>query len=253
MFNLAINTLKEIIRNKFLYLIVVFAILFLIFSIFLWQISLWEDNKIIIDFWIAMIEIFSIMWVLFVWSQLLFKEIEWKTIFLILTKPIKRYEFVLWKFFGFAIVLFLIFFLQSLLYFLILYINNIQITYLIVLSLFFIFIKILIFIWIVLFLSTFVSNIWTIVLSMLFYFASHSFSLVLDLVKNTSNTFLIYFVQLLNLLFPPFEALNIKNYIWSFVQIENSFLIYNFLYWIIYLVLILFFTNLIFNRKTFEN
>jgi len=100
MFNIALNTFKEIVRNKFLYLILFFAFIFIIFSISLWQLTIWDDNKIIVDFGLAMIEIFWIVWVLFVWSQLLFKEVEWKTIFLILSKPIKRYEFILWKFLG---------------------------------------------------------------------------------------------------------------------------------------------------------
>ena len=92
MLNIALNTFKEIVRNKFLYLILFFAFVFIIFSIALWQLTIWDDNKIIVDFWLAMIEIFWLVSVLFVWSQLLFNEIEWKTIFLILSKPIKRYR-----------------------------------------------------------------------------------------------------------------------------------------------------------------
>jgi ABC-type transport system involved in multi-copper enzyme maturation permease subunit len=45
-----------------------------------------------------MIEIFSFISVLFVGSQLLFKEVDGKTIFLILSKPINRYEFIIGKF-----------------------------------------------------------------------------------------------------------------------------------------------------------
>ena len=75
MINIALNTLKEIIRNKFLSLIVVFAILMIIFSIALWSLTIWENQKVIIDFWIWMIEIFWVISVLFIWSQLLFKEI----------------------------------------------------------------------------------------------------------------------------------------------------------------------------------
>ncbi len=253
MLNIALNTFKEIIRNKFLYLILVFAFLFIIFSISLGKLTIGEDQKVVTDFWIAMIEIFGLVWVLFVWSQLLFKEIEWKTIFLILSKPIKRYEFILGKFFGFSLVIFLITFLQSILYLIVLYFKAIEIESLIVFSLIFIFLKLIILVWIVLFLSTFMSNILTIIVSIMIYLVSHSFSLLLDLVLRTKIIFLEFWTKLLQLLFPPFEALNTKDYIGSFAKFDISFFLQNIAYSLFYLALILFFTILIFNKKKFEN
>lgn len=253
MLNIALNTFKEIVRNKFLYLILVFAFLFIIFSISLGKLTIWEDQKVVTDFWIAMIEIFGFVWVLFVWSQLLFKEIEWKTIFLILSKPIKRYEFILGKFFGFSLIIFLITFLQSILYLIVLYFKAIEIESLIVFSLIFIFLKLIILVWIVLFLSTFMSNILTIIVSIMIYLVSHSFSLLLDLVLRTKIIFLEFWTKLLQLLFPPFEALNTKDYIGSFAKFDISFFLQNIAYSLVYLALTLFFTILIFNKKKFEN
>lgn len=253
MLNIALNTFKEIVRNKFLYLILVFAFLFIIFSISLGKLTIWEDQKVVTDFWIAMIEIFGLVGVLFVWSQLLFKEIEWKTIFLILSKPIKRYEFILGKFFGFSLIIFLITFLQSILYLIVLYFKAIEIESLIVFSLIFIFLKLIILVWIVLFLSTFMSNILTIIVSIMIYLVSHSFSLLLDLVLRTKIIFLEFWTKLLQLLFPPFEALNTKDYIGSFAKFDISFFLQNIAYSLVYLALTLFFTILIFNKKKFEN
>ena len=139
MLNIIINTFKEIVRNKFLYLILFFAFSFILFSLALWKLTIWDDNKIIVDFGLSMIEIFWLVWVLFVWSQLLFKEIEWKTIFLILSKPIKRYEFILWKFFGFSACIFLIVLFQAILFLLVLFFKEIEIDYLIIFSLIFYF------------------------------------------------------------------------------------------------------------------
>mgnify|MGYP007125373732 CR=1 FL=1 len=121
MINIALNTFKEIIRNKYLYMIVFFWLIFIAFSIILWKLTIGEDSKIIVDFWLAMIEIFWLLWVLFVWSQLLFKEVEWKTIFLILSKPIKRYEFILWKILWFSMTILLITLFQSILFLIVLF------------------------------------------------------------------------------------------------------------------------------------
>jgi len=57
------------------------------------------------------------------------------------------------------------------------------------------------------------SNILTIMVSILTYFISHSFSLLLDLIIRIKSTTLELFIRTLQLLFPPFEALNTKDYI----------------------------------------
>lgn len=252
MFNIALNTFKEIVRNKFLYIIFIFAILFIIFSLSLGKLTIGEDQKVITDFWISMIEIFWLIGVLFVWSQLLFKEIEWKTIFLILSKPIKRYEFILGKFLWFWAILFLMTLFQSLFYIWVLYFQHISLEPLIFFSLFFILLKLLILVGLVIFFSTFMSTIMTIIVSIMMYFLAHSFSVLLGLILKTKILFLSIFVQLLQLLFPPFEALNTKDFIGSFDGFSLSFFIENTLYAFLYLGIILLLSILIFNRKKFE-
>ncbi|MDP2090390.1 MAG: ABC transporter permease [Candidatus Gracilibacteria bacterium] len=253
MINIALNTFKEIVRNKFLYLILFFAFVFIVFSMALGKLTIGDDTKIIVDFGLAMIEIFGLVGVLFVGSQLLFKEIEGKTIFLILSKPIQRYEFILGKFFGFSATIFLIIFLQSILFLIVLLIKDIEITKLIAFSLLFTFFKLEILLGLVFFFSTFMSNILTILVSLMIYFLSHSFSILQDIAYKTGNVVAVYFTKGLQLLFPPFEALNIKDIIGSFENFHLNFFLFNSAYSIVYLTIILFFTIQIFNRKKFEN
>ncbi len=252
MFNIALNTFKEIVRNKFLYLILFFAFVFIIFSILLWQLTIWNDKKIIVDFGLAMIEIFWIVGVLFVWSQLLFKEIEWKTIFLILSKPIKRYEFILWKFLGFSWTIFLIVLFQAILFLWVLLFKGIEIDYLIIWSLIFTFFKLEILLSLVFFLSTFMSNMLTILVAMMIYFLSHSFSLLITMAERTKNEIILYFTQGLQLLFPPLEAINTKDVIGSFSNYSFNFFLFNTFYSLVYLAIILTLTVIIFDRKKFE-
>jgi ABC-type transport system involved in multi-copper enzyme maturation permease subunit len=253
MLNIALNTFKEIVRNKFLYLILFFAFIFILFSVLLWQLTIGDDNKVIVDFWLAMIEIFWLVWVLFVGSQLLFNEIEWKTIFLILSKPIKRYEFILWKFSWFSWTIFLIILFQSILFLTVLFFKNIEITNLILFSLLFTFFKLEILLSLVFFFSTFMSNILTILVSLSIYFLSHSYSILLDMANRSKDQILIYLTEWLQLLLPPLEALNIKDIIWSFSSFTYKFFLFNSVYSIIYLIIVLYFTVQIFNKKKFEN
>ncbi len=253
MINIALNTFKEITRNKFLYLIVFFAFVFIIFTLSLGKLTIWDDAKVIVDFWLGMIEIFWFLGVLFVWSQLLFREIEWKTIFLILSKPIKRYEFIIWKFLGFSFCIFLITILQSLLFLIVLYLKDLDISYLVIWSLIFTFFKLEILLALVFFFSTFMSNILTILVSVMVYFVSHSFSLILDLVWRSKSIIISSFIKWLQLLFPPFEALNIKDVIWSFTDFKAMYFVFNSFYSLAYISLIILFSVIIFNKKKFEN
>jgi len=253
MFNIALNTFKEIVRNKFLYMILFFGFIFIIFSLSLGQLTLGDDNKIIVDFGLSMIEIFWLIWVLFVWSQLLFNEIEWKTIFLILSKPINRYEFIIWKFLGFTGTISLIVLVQSLLFLWVLLIKDIEITRYIVMSLVFTFFKLEILLALVFFFSTFVSTIITILVTIMIYLASHSFSAILDLAVRLKNEWLQIFIKGLELLFPPMEALNIKDVIGTFQNFWIKYFVFNSFYAIMYIIVIMYFTILIFNRKKFEN
>lgn len=253
MLNIAINTFKEIVRNRFLYLILFFAFVFIIFSISLGKLTIGDDEKIIVDFGLAMIEIFGLVWVLFTGSQLLFKEIEWKTIFLILSKPIKRYEFILWKFLWFSATILLIILFQSILLLIVLWIKWIEINSLILFSLLFTYFKLEIVLAMVFFFSTFMGNMLTILISLMIYFLSHSYSLLLEMAIRTQNIVIYYFTQGVQLLFPPFEALNIKDVIGSFTNFHINFFLFNSFYSIAYLSILLLWTILIFNKKRFES
>lgn len=253
MFNIAINTFKELTRNKILYMILFFGVLMIIFSLTLASLSMWQTSKIVLDFGLAMIEIFWLIIVIFIWSQILFKEIEWKTIYLILSKPISRYEFILGKFGGFTMILALIIFLQSLIFWIILFYSKTPFDSLIIYSIFFIFLKLIVLFAIILFFSSFISSILSIILTFLIYIISHSVTAIIDMAISWNNYFMKNFGKILYIIFPNFEALNIKNVIFSPVKINIEYIAINSIYSILYLVIILILTVLIFNKKTFEN
>jgi ABC-type transport system involved in multi-copper enzyme maturation permease subunit len=98
MFPIALNSFREFIRNKILTLITFFAVVLIGFSLFLASISMGEVSRLVRDFGIQMIEWFGVVTVVFLGSQMLFRELEGRTIYLILSKPIERYEFLIGKF-----------------------------------------------------------------------------------------------------------------------------------------------------------
>lgn len=97
---IAFNTFRECIRDRILYNLLIFAILIIGLSGILSTLSIGEQVRIILNIGLAAIEIFGVMMAIFLGIGLVYKEIERRTIYTILSKPIKRYQFLIGKFSG---------------------------------------------------------------------------------------------------------------------------------------------------------
>lgn len=97
---LAINTFREAVRDKVLHSIFFFAAIGIIFSVFLKEITIGDQAKVIRSIGQGGIDIFSAIISMFLGISLLYKEIEKKTIYTILSKPIPRWIFVIGKYCG---------------------------------------------------------------------------------------------------------------------------------------------------------
>ncbi len=116
----------------------------------------------------------------------------------------------------------------------------------------FTFLKMEILLALVFFFSTFMSNMLTITVSLMVYFLSHSFGNIIDMAVRSKSIVFENFTRGLQLLFPPFEAMNIKDLIGSFDKFTTQFYLMNSFYAVAYAALIIYLTVLIFNRKKFE-
>ena len=104
-FAIAINTFKETIRDKILYNLLVFALLIIIASMLLQELTISQQIKIVKDVCLGSISIFGVLIAVFIGIGLVSREIERKTIYTIVSKPIHRYQFLLGKFLGLLITL----------------------------------------------------------------------------------------------------------------------------------------------------
>ena len=100
---IAINTFREAVRDRVLYGVIGAASAVLLFTLALAELSLDQQRRVVLDVGLASISIFSIVVAVFLGSSLLYKEIERKTLYVILPKPIRRHEFLLGKYVGIAI------------------------------------------------------------------------------------------------------------------------------------------------------
>jgi Cu-processing system permease protein len=100
---IAINTFREAVRDKVLYGVLGFASAVLLFTLALAELSLNQNRRIVLDLGLASISLFAVVTAVFLGSSLLYKEIERKTLYVILPKPIRRHEFLLGKYVGIVV------------------------------------------------------------------------------------------------------------------------------------------------------
>lgn len=100
---IALNTFRETVRDRVLYAILVFAALATLAGLVFGALSADQDLRILEDLGLTSISLFGGIIAVFIGTTLVFKEIDRRTIFLIITKPINRWEFVTGKFLGVAL------------------------------------------------------------------------------------------------------------------------------------------------------
>jgi len=103
--SVAFNTFKEAIRNHILYNLLIFALLIIGGSTIIGNLTIGQGEKVITDIGLASISIFGVLIAIFVGIGLVYKEIDRKTIYNILSKPIRKSEFLLGKYIGLLMTL----------------------------------------------------------------------------------------------------------------------------------------------------
>jgi ABC-type transport system involved in multi-copper enzyme maturation permease subunit len=102
---IAVNVFRESVRDKVLYNLVLFAVLLIGASYLLGQLTAGQDVKIIKDLGLSATLIFGVFIAVFIGIGLVSKEVERRSIYSLIAKPIHRYHVVLGKYAGLTLTL----------------------------------------------------------------------------------------------------------------------------------------------------
>lgn len=105
LFSIAVNTFREAVRSKVLGALLLFVVLSSIASSLLGQMSLHEEVRVTTDGTLFASTMFSMAIAVYAMVTLLHTEMERRTIYTILTKPIARWQFLVGKYFGVGLLL----------------------------------------------------------------------------------------------------------------------------------------------------
>jgi Cu-processing system permease protein len=96
----AFNTFREAVRDRVLYNLVAFAALISIAAILVGEISIDIERLVVVNLGLTAVSIFGVVIAIFIGIGLVSKEIEKRTLYTVLSRPLRRWEFVVGKFFG---------------------------------------------------------------------------------------------------------------------------------------------------------
>ncbi|NBD16459.1 MAG: ABC transporter permease subunit [Cyanobacteria bacterium] len=249
---IAANGFREVIRDRILYFIGFFALLMVIALRLLPQISVGADEKILLDLSLGGIGLLSAVVAIFVGTGLINKEIEKRTVLVLIPKPITRAELMIGKHLGLSAVLVVLVAVMGVIGFGLLSLNGISYPPgAIALSLLYLIIELSLLVAVALLFGVFTSSILATLLSFGVYLVGHFSRDLLELGNLSDNASVKTFTQTLYLILPDLSRLNFRNEAVYGLLPNVGDLLSNALYGILYTILLLAVATLIFSRRQF--
>ena len=102
---ITLNTFREAVRDRVLYNLVLFVLLLVASAPVISQISIGMEKLMLVNLGLSSISLFGVIIAIFVGIGLVSKEIEKKTLYTILSRPVRRWEFIAGKYLGLLLTL----------------------------------------------------------------------------------------------------------------------------------------------------
>jgi ABC-type transport system involved in multi-copper enzyme maturation permease subunit len=249
--SIALNTFRENLREKLLYNLLIFALLMIGSSILLSRLTLGDANRLILDLGLASINLFGVIIAIFVGIGLVSKEIDKKTIYTIVSKPVPRYEFLLGKYAGLSITLLVNMLIMVAGLLAVLQFMNVPIEAVLFKSLMLIYLELMVVTAVALMFSTFTSSTLSAIFTLAFYVIGHlsadlkTLGAKLDAASRAVlNT--LYYVM------PNLERFNLKGHVIHQLDVGAAELSMIVCYGLLYAALLLTLASVIFQRRDFQ-
>lgn len=247
----ALNTFKETIRDRILGVIVVFALLMIVASLWLGSISLGQQGRMMKDFGLVAVSFFGLIVAAFVAASLVHKEVEKRTVFVLLSKPVGRAQFVCAKFLGLAVTLAVVMLGMGLFLFVADWLVTKTPTVLVLAATGLIYLELLVVVAVTIMLSTVTSPILASVLGITVYVAGQLSHNVLSLASLGHNAVVKAMSWVVFVIIPNLSAVDIKPAVvgegspqWSTITAWGGYLV-------AFSVLVLLLGSVLFGRKEF--
>ena len=249
--SIALNTFRENLRDKLLYNLLVFALLMIGSSLLLMRLTLGEFHRLLLNVGLGSINIFGVLIAIFVGIGLVNKEIEKKTIYTIVSKPVARYQFLIGKYLGLTLTLLVNTLIMAGGLLLVLVAQHVPIESMLFKALGLIFMEFMVITAVALLCSTFTSATLSAIFTLATYVIGHltadlkTFGEKLDEGMRALVTGLYYIL-------PNLERFNLKGNVIHHIEVSGTDLLLIVVYGLTYVAFLLMSASIIFQRRDFR-
>jgi len=262
----ALHVFKETVRDRVLYAIAAFALLLVAASVLIGQITAGQDVKIIKDLGLATIELAGILITVFIGVGLVAREIERRSIFSLLAKPLPRWEFVVGKYAGLVLTVAVnIAAMTVALYLMLAWMNwtspvNVQRSWdapavdpRLLISVLLIFAEMALLTAIALFFSTFSSSaLWSVVFTLGFFVAGLESEDLRNFGNIVDAPFMAHIVSAIGWIVPAFSAFDVKIQVVHGIHVPAGYVMHTLLYAVLYIIVAIAAAIGVFSRREFK-
>ncbi|WP_027268904.1 ABC transporter permease [Leptolyngbya sp. PCC 6406] len=251
---IACNVFLEVIRDRVLYLVALYALVMGAAMLLLPEVAAGAHDKITLDLGLAGIHVLGLLVAIFVGTGLINKEIEKRTVLVLIAKPVSRGEFILGKHLGLAAVLVVLLGLLLVLYLGVLSLSAISYSFTsLLLAVVFTFLEMALLTAVAMLFGVFTSSLLATLMTFAVYLMGHLSTDILALGEISENPTIQRVTSGLYLVLPDLERLNLRNQAVYGLDLlpTTGELLGNLLYGLLYIALLLTLTSAIFARRQF--
>ena len=251
-FTIAKNTFRETMRDRIVLAACALVFLMIAFSLFIGTISIDQDVRMIVDFSLTAIYVLQIFVAIFIGSMLIYKEVERKTFFLILPKPIRQEAIIIGKCLGLTATTVVVTALSTAALYGILFFKSGHLFFLpILISVILSIIESILLILISILFSGITSPILSAVYTIGFFLIGHSAEIYRSFMFEMAPSLRLYVLQAAYYFLPNLEKFNIRNDV-IYEKIPTPYtLLLTLAYALCYAIVIFLITKINFKKKEF--
>ncbi|MCT4642565.1 MAG: ABC transporter permease [Bacteriovoracaceae bacterium] len=245
-------TVREVLQSKILINVLFLGLCLLALTFVAFSFTYGTPHRVALDFGLGTLSLSAVGISIFIGISLISNEIESRTLYMVLSRPISRQSFFVGKTLGLAAVIVINTLILACITMSIFVLTGGQITSLIINTIAFIIIEAILMLSIVVLLSLLTNKVLTVIIALSLYIVGHSISTtqLTSMVQNSD--FLQSVLEIYHFILPGFYKLNLKNYVLYSDKVDLSFIPYSYIYGAMYILSINFLSIYIFRRKNFD-
>ena len=245
-------TFKELIKSKILFITLFLGLAIMVVTYVATEFTYGVPEKVALDFGLGMLSLSSLAFSLFMGANLLSSEIDSRTVYMVISRPVPRWVFIAGKISGLILVLIVNLLILSGMTLLCSSMLGGIISQVIIAAIFFNLLECILLLLVVVLFSLFTNSILASAVSVVILILGHAVNVTKDLIFVEKRTFLKLILDFYHLVLPGFYKLNLKNFVIYNQTLSSDYLFLSFMYGLTYSLSLFFLIIFIFNKKNLD-